>query len=364
MNSEDNEKGRGGAVPPGAVSIYGQDAMDDFPVLRAFQKYIDAEQSKAHKRMTTLCLFFALVLTLVVAVFVVLLVSVGKRDNALNDQLMQRNNELHDQLVQYMMKERDRPQVAAQPNDATIKAISETMSAFQKQMSEQQFRMAEQQTKILEQQARAAEERAKRAEALSPANTVMEQAEKNRADEAKIQKAVALLKAEREKLAKEHEKLAKDKEAVRQREIELQRRKLYPEYYARQDAEKSAAKPAAEKPQAKKPAAAKPAAPAKRPAPQVADDLRPLDELDMAEAELDLAVRLGDDDDDIDAMLGLDPLPGKPGINHITMPETPAPAPAPATKPIAPTSAPATMPKTPAPAVGSVGADGWEVPLE
>ena len=120
MNSEDNEKGRGGAVPPGAVSIYGQDAMDDFPVLRAFQKYIDAEQSKAHKRMTTLCLFFALVLTLVVAVFVVLLVSVGKRDNALNDQLMQRNNELHDQLVQYMMRERDRPQAAAQSNEATI----------------------------------------------------------------------------------------------------------------------------------------------------------------------------------------------------------------------------------------------------
>ena len=28
-----------------AVSIYGQEGLDDFPVLKAFQQYIDAEQS-------------------------------------------------------------------------------------------------------------------------------------------------------------------------------------------------------------------------------------------------------------------------------------------------------------------------------
>ena len=50
-------------VPPqNAVSVYSQDAMDDFPVLKAFQQYIDAEQAKAQKRMTTLCIFFALLM--------------------------------------------------------------------------------------------------------------------------------------------------------------------------------------------------------------------------------------------------------------------------------------------------------------
>ena len=35
-----------------AVSVYGQtDGLDDFPVLKAFQQYIDSEQAKARKRM-------------------------------------------------------------------------------------------------------------------------------------------------------------------------------------------------------------------------------------------------------------------------------------------------------------------------
>ena len=39
-----------------AVSVYDAgNAMDDFPVLKAFQQYIDAEQAKAQKRMLFLC---------------------------------------------------------------------------------------------------------------------------------------------------------------------------------------------------------------------------------------------------------------------------------------------------------------------
>jgi hypothetical protein len=34
-------------IPPNAVSLYNNDAMDDFPVLKAFQQYIDAEHAKA-----------------------------------------------------------------------------------------------------------------------------------------------------------------------------------------------------------------------------------------------------------------------------------------------------------------------------
>ena len=59
MNRENQINDAADSIPANAVSVYGQtDAMDDFPVLKAFQQYIDAEQAKAQKRMTTLCIFF------------------------------------------------------------------------------------------------------------------------------------------------------------------------------------------------------------------------------------------------------------------------------------------------------------------
>ena len=86
-------------IPENAVSVYGQDsALDDFPVLKAFQQYIDSEQAKARKRMLMLCTFFAFLMIVVMAVFVALLVSVSSRNQSLNDR-----------LVEFAMKERDRP---------------------------------------------------------------------------------------------------------------------------------------------------------------------------------------------------------------------------------------------------------------
>ena len=55
-------------IPENAVSLYGQtDAMDDFPVLKAFQQYIDSEQAKARKRMLMLCIFFGILMTVVIS---------------------------------------------------------------------------------------------------------------------------------------------------------------------------------------------------------------------------------------------------------------------------------------------------------
>ena len=58
-----------GSIPPNAVSVYGQtaDAMDEFPVLKAFQQYIDAEQAKARKRLISLGIFFAILTGAVIA---------------------------------------------------------------------------------------------------------------------------------------------------------------------------------------------------------------------------------------------------------------------------------------------------------
>ncbi len=209
------------SIPPNAVSLYGQnDAMDDFPVLKAFQQYIDAEQAKAQKRMTTVCVFFALIMATVIGVFVLLLLNVGQRNSALNDQ-----------LLQFIMQDRDRQaaQNGTQGGEATMKMLTDSMAAMQKQMSEQQMKLMEQQAKLFEQQIKVAEEKVKRAvESPSPSIDPAVEAKKKQ-DAEKLKKAAALLAAEKEKLAKE-------KEALRKEKVEMHSRKLYPEYYAKQDA--------------------------------------------------------------------------------------------------------------------------------
>ena len=218
-----------------SVSVYGSaDAMDDFPVLKAFQQYIDAEQAKAQKRMTTLCIFFAIIMASVIGVFVVILMSMSQRNNSLNDQ-----------IFQMMLKDRDRSgsQVvvqspAAPQNDAAIKFMSDTMTLLQKQMQDQQKQMADQQLRFMEQQSKATEAAmnaaASRAVAAmtpapspesagpSPEQIALEQ--KNQKEKERIDKALALLKSEREKMEKE-------REALKQQQIELQRRRLYPDLY-------------------------------------------------------------------------------------------------------------------------------------
>ena len=232
MNDENMNGAEAGCIPPqtNAVSLYGQsDAMDDFPVLKAFQQYIDAEQAKAQKRMTTLCIFFAIILTLIVGVFVALLVNMAQDKNRVSDQ-----------MIQFMLKERDRSPVVVQPSagqtDATVKALTESMTNLQKQLADQQMKMVEQQNKLFEQRALAAEQAAAaaaqkaKADAESelnlqpPSQGQVDLAKKNQKDIAKIKKANALLQKQREELARE-------KERLRQKEIELQRRKLYPELY-------------------------------------------------------------------------------------------------------------------------------------
>ena len=229
MNTENLNNAEPGRVPPtsNAISIYGQnDAMDDFPVLKAFQQYIDAEQAKAQKRMTTLCIFFAILMAIVVGVFVALLVNMAQDKNRVNDQ-----------LIQFMLKDRERQPVVAPPsaNDATVKAITESMANLQKQLADQQLKMVEQQNKLFEQRAEAAEHAAAVARQAKaeieaeisrkpPSQTQLDLAKKNQSDIAKIKKAHSLL-------LKQKEELEREKERLRQKEIELQRRKLYPELY-------------------------------------------------------------------------------------------------------------------------------------
>ena len=72
-----------------AVSLFGQGGgVNDFPVLKAFQEYIDAEQAKARKRMFGLSIFFIVLLVVVVVTFTIIMTSVISRNQALSDRLL------------------------------------------------------------------------------------------------------------------------------------------------------------------------------------------------------------------------------------------------------------------------------------
>lgn len=373
MNSSDNIPEVEPEIPSrGAVSVYGQDAMDDFPVLKAFQQYIDAEQVKAQKRMTTLCIFFAIILAAVIGVFVLILMNVSQRNNALNDQ-----------IFQMMLKDRDRStapvvvqsSVPSSQNDAAMKLMSDNMTMLQKMMQDQQKQMADQQLKFIEQQSKATEAAMNAAAsrmvaavtpppsaepaAPSPEQLALEQ--KNKAEKEKIEKSLALLKAEREKMAKE-------RESLKQQQIELQRRRLYPDLY---DANGNLI--------VKKPE------PKKAPAPVVVDDDDDDEEIEaLVEASKKLKKNSAATPSPSAPKLSVKPIQKKDGtvryfdededdddlnLDEYLDPELPKiPVPVPVQKPAAPvapvTPVPAPTPVKSAEPAGDGVTSSWVIPLE
>ena len=190
-----------------AMSVYGQDgALDDFPVLKAFQQYVDAEQAKAQKRMTALCIFFITLMVGIVAVFVLLLINISARNQSLNDRMIELA------LNREHAAPASSPVVVQPPQDsAAILALTAKMDAMQKKLAEDQAKA--------EQAAKEAAEKARKAaiEAATPKGPTPEELE--------IKRLKALLAAEKEKSSLE-------KERQRQAELEAYRRKHYPEYYA------------------------------------------------------------------------------------------------------------------------------------
>lgn len=190
------------------VSVYGGagDALDDFPVLKAFQQYIDAEQAKARKRLLALGVFFGVLMLAVIAIFVVLLVSVSSRNQLLNDR-----------LVEFAMKERGAataPVVVQPPQD------SAAVLAFTTKLEEMQRKLAEAQAKA---DKAVAEAEASRAAQQAAADAAKPKAPT--AEELEIQRLKAALAAEKEKVAEEQKRR-------REEELEAYRRKHYPELYA------------------------------------------------------------------------------------------------------------------------------------
>jgi predicted PurR-regulated permease PerM len=95
---------------PAPVALYGnQDAMDDFPVLKAFQQYVDSEQAKAHKRLMSVCFFFTMLIVVIIGVF--LFVVMNMRNNRslpdgtaeMQRHLMEQTAKMNEQLIQQLI---------------------------------------------------------------------------------------------------------------------------------------------------------------------------------------------------------------------------------------------------------------------
>jgi len=188
-----------------AVSIV-ENSTEEFPVLKAFQQYIDAEQSKARKRMLALCIFFGCLMTVVIVVFLILLNGINMRNQALNDR-----------LIEYAMKDRDRQSaVVVQPStsDSSTMFLASKIEEMQKKLEEAQKKSE-------------SIEKARQEEAARAATEAAVKAAKEKA-RIKEELEIARLKAE---LFAEREKAAAEREKKHQEEIEAYRRKYYPELY-------------------------------------------------------------------------------------------------------------------------------------
>lgn len=172
---------------------------NDFPVLKAFQEYIDAEQAKARKRMLGLSVFFIVLLFVVVVTFVMILTTVLNRNQSLSDRLL--DYALEGRQNTPVVQQVPAP-IAPQPSADIVKALVERLEREQAEMKA------------------SFEKRQKEAERKA--------LDLNRMHEEELERIQSELLKEREKNKKAAEKKAA---------IEQHRRRLYPDYYRMESVE-------------------------------------------------------------------------------------------------------------------------------
>lgn len=196
-------------IPENAISVYnqGNEALDDFPILRAFQQYIEREQEKSRRRVTTITIVFLLVIAGICGLFFYLLQISSMRNQALSDR-----------LVEYAMQEADRRAATTPPvvkDEASIAAIT----ALSAKIEEMQNRMIEKLRKT-----------PVTVETKNEASSADVEAAKAAAAQAEAAaKEIRALKAQ---LAAERRKAESTPKSPSPEELEAYRRKHYPELYA------------------------------------------------------------------------------------------------------------------------------------
>ena len=212
----------GDSSNPNAISLFGQTAnMNDFPVLKAFQEYIDAEQAKARKRMLGLSIFFIVLLVAVVITFTIIIFSIFTHNRQLSDRLL----DVAFRERQIAMTAQQQPTPAPQPivvpqpvvtapaatpaQDAGMKALLEKLETLATAMAARQ-----QQT-------------------VAPAPVVVTTAAPAQiqpapaAENAETQQMREALKKQQAELEAERARVKAAEEKLRQAEIERHRRRLY-----------------------------------------------------------------------------------------------------------------------------------------
>ncbi len=278
MNEEQTQEAP--KIPPQAdrttaLSLFDQaGGMNDFPVLKAFQEYIEAEQARSRKRMLGLSVFFIVLLLVVVITFSLIITAVISRDQQNMSAIAARNQELSDKLLDIALRERTVPQqpvVNVQPalpqhpsvpqpsQDAALKPLLDKIEKLTTTISSGSQQPNVQPVQVIQPQ--------QIQQAVESPELIRMREELRRQKE-----AVERIHAERAKVKAEQQQLQQEREKLRQAQIEQHRRRLYPEHYAREDAQKVAAPvPPAPKP------AAKVESPKSAPKPKPVVDAKPVD---------------------------------------------------------------------------------------
>lgn len=227
-----------------AVSLFGQSGgVNDFPVLKAFQEYIDAEQAKARKRMFGLSIFFIVLLVVVVVTFTIIMTSVISRNQALSDRLLDIALREKPAAQPVVNVQPPVPSPVVQPVLQPSVESAELARLREELQREKEARQAEQAKRDKEkiESLTAALAKAQQ-QPVAPTPVVVTTSPASLVQPATESAELVRLREELRR-AKEERKaeLDKAKEKKRQAEIEAHRRRLYPEYYAQEDARKAAA---------------------------------------------------------------------------------------------------------------------------
>ena len=229
-----------------AVSLFGQSGgVNDFPVLKAFQEYIDAEQAKARKRMLGLSVFFILLLIVVVITFTLVITSVIARNQQLSDRLL--DIALRDKTsAQPVVNVQSPAPAVVQPSVESAELVrlrEELRREKEERKSEQAKRDEDRFNKLLDAISKPQQQPVAAPTPVVVTTSPSSVLQPTTAESAELVRLREELRREKEERQAE---LAKAKEEKRKAEIEAHRRRLYPEYYAQEDARKAAAEAAAE----------------------------------------------------------------------------------------------------------------------
>ncbi len=220
INTEEAHSSKN-SIPSNAVAIYPQgESLDDFPVLKAFQQYVDAEQAKAHRRLMSVCVFFTIFIVLLVGVFVAILLT-WRHDPTYQltlNALANNNSQLQKQLFEQNQKLLS--SIANNPPESSLSAKSE-LDKFMKELK------AEMDAKI-----KSAVQVPQQSTIETPPSQQTNPSPSQidfKAREEALAKREMEIKQQAEKLRKNEEKLRLEQERAKQ--IAEHRRKLYPEFF-------------------------------------------------------------------------------------------------------------------------------------